>query len=74
MDLQKVSVNDLVMGTLGLIAGLIIAFLSQIYVGITIPYLDVILNIVTYIILGYLGIVIATTKVRISGLPGPDQS
>lgn len=63
VDLQKVSVNDLVMGTLGLIAGLIIAFLiSQIYVGITIPYLDVILNIVTYIILGYLGIVIATTK------------
>ena len=51
VDLQKVSVNDVVMGTLGLIAGLIIAFLiSQIYVGITIPYLDVILNIVTYII------------------------
>ena len=62
-DLQKISVNELVMGTIGLIAGLIIAFLiSQIYVGITIPYLDVILNIITYIILGYLGIVIATKK------------
>ena len=62
-DLQKISVNDLVMGTVGLIAGLIIAFLiSQIYVGITIPFLDVILNIITYIILGYLGIVIATRK------------
>lgn len=62
-DLQKVSINDLILGTLGLIAGLIIAFLiSQIYVGIKIPYLDVILNIITYIILGYLGIVIATTK------------
>lgn len=62
-DLQKISVNELVMGTNGLIAGLIIAFLiSQIYVGITIPYLDVILNIITYIILGYLGIVIATKK------------
>ena len=47
-DLKKVSVNDLVMGTVGLIAGLIIAFLiSQIYVGITIPSLDVILNIIT---------------------------
>jgi uncharacterized protein YacL len=31
-------------------------------VGIKVPYLDVILNIVTYFILGYLGIVIATKK------------
>ncbi len=62
-DLQKMSANDIVMGTVGLIAGLIIAFLiSQIYVGIKVPYLDVILNIITYIILGYLGIVIATKK------------
>ena len=62
-DLQKMSANDLVMGTIGLIAGLIIAFLiSQIYVGIEIPSLNVILNIVTYIILGYLGIVISTRR------------
>ena len=62
-DLQKMSANDIVMGTVGLIAGLIIAFLiRQIYVGIKVPYLDVILNIITYIILGYLGIVIATKK------------
>ena len=62
-DLQKMSANDIVMGTVGLIAGLIIAFLiSQIYVGIKVPYLDVILNVITYIILGYLGIVIATKK------------
>lgn len=62
-DLQKMSTNDIVLGTIGLIAGLIIAFLiSQIYVGIKVPYLDVILNIVTYLILGYLGIVIATRK------------
>ncbi len=62
-DLQKMSANDIVMGTVGLIAGLIIAFLiSQIYVGINVPYLDVILNVITYIILGYLGIVIATKK------------
>lgn len=62
-DLQKMSTNDIVLGTIGLIAGLIVAFLiSQIYVGIKIPYVDVILNIITYIILGYLGIVIATRK------------
>ncbi len=62
-DLQKTSANDLLLGTIGLIAGLIIAFLiSQIYVGIKIPFLDVILNIFTYIVLGYVGIVIATRK------------
>lgn len=62
-DLKKVSTNDIVMGTAGLIAGLIIAFLiSQIYAGIKIPYLSVILNIITYILLGYLGITIATKK------------
>lgn len=65
-DLQKVSANDLVLGTIGLIAGLIIASLiSQIYSGIKVPYLDVVLNIITYIVLGYFGIVIATRK-------GPD--
>ena len=70
-DLKKVSTNDIVMGTAGLIAGLIIAFLiSQIYAGIKIPYLSVILNIITYILLGYLGITIATKKVRISKRSG----
>ena len=49
-DLQKMSANDIVMGTVGLIAGLIIAFLiSQIYAGIKVPYRGVILNIITYI-------------------------
>ncbi|MBQ8151787.1 MAG: PIN domain nuclease [Firmicutes bacterium] len=63
LDLQKISANELIAGTIGLIAGLIIAYLiSQIYVGIKVPYLDVILNIITYIVLGYLGIIIATRK------------
>ncbi len=72
LDLQKIPTNDLLMGTAGLIAGLIIASLiSQIYVGIKVPYLDVILNIFTYILLGYLGIIIATRKsVDIKGLLG----
>lgn len=62
-DLQGMSANEIILGTIGLIAGLIIAFLiSQIYVGIKIPYVDVILNIITYILLGYIGIVVATRK------------
>ncbi len=65
-DLQKISTNDLVMGTIGLIAGLLIASLiSKIYAGIPIPFLAVVLDIATYLILGFLGVVIATSK-------GPD--
>lgn len=65
-DLQKISTNDIVMGTIGLIAGLIIAYLiSRIYEGIPLPPLVVILNIITYFVLGFLGVVIATRK-------GPD--
>lgn len=62
-DLQKLSANDLVMGTVGLIAGLIVAYLiSQIYAGIPLPFVSVVLNIATYLVLGFLGVVIATRK------------
>lgn len=62
-DLQQISANEILLGTVGLIAGLIVAFLiSQIYAGINIPFVGVILNIVTYVILGYVGIVVATKK------------
>ncbi|MDO4393834.1 MAG: PIN domain nuclease [Bacillota bacterium] len=62
-DLSKISTNELLTGTVGLITGLIIAYLiSEIYVGINIPYIDVILNIVTYMVLGYIGIIVATRK------------
>lgn len=62
-DLQKVSANDMVSGTFGLIVGLFIAFLiSQIYSGIGMFYIGTILSIITYFIMGYLGVVIATKK------------
>jgi len=62
-DLQSVSTNDILTGTFGLIIGLIIASLiSQIYAGIQIFYLNTILTIITYMILGYLGVVVATKK------------
>lgn len=65
-DLQKMSTNDLIMGTVGLITGLIIAYLvSRIYAGILSPGLEVVLNIISYVILGFLGVVVATRK-------GPD--
>ena len=65
-DLQQVSANELVMGTAGLLAGLLIAFLlSRIYAGILPAALEIILNIISYLILGYVGIIVATKK-------GPD--
>ncbi len=62
-DLQKVPTNEIVTGTFGLIIGLVIAFLiSQIYSGIDIFYIGTVLSIITYIFLGYLGILVATRK------------
>ncbi|MEG0392778.1 MAG: hypothetical protein RR626_08450, partial [Anaerovoracaceae bacterium] len=62
-DLQHVSTNEIVTGTAGLIIGLMLAFLiSNVYNLITVPYLPVILTITTYLLLGYVGVVIATKK------------
>jgi uncharacterized protein YacL len=63
-DLQSVPANDILVGTAGLVIGLLIAFLiSNIFAG-TGQYISVVLSIVTYIIMGYLGIVIATRKAK----------
>ena len=63
MELKGVSSSDMITGTVGLIAGFIIAFLlTQLYELFQITWLSVSLTIVTYIVLGYLGIVIATRK------------
>ncbi|MCL1808299.1 MAG: PIN domain-containing protein [Clostridiales bacterium] len=62
-DLQSVSTNDMITGTFGLLIGLIIAFLiSRIYESIQIVFLGTILSIITYMILAYLGVIIATRK------------
>ena len=64
-DLKKASNNEVVFTAVGLIFGLVIAFLlSGLYDGIEIPILKVILNIITYMLLGSLGIVIATSRGR----------
>jgi len=62
-DLQKVPTNEIVTGTFGLLIGLVIAFLiSQIYSGIDIFYIGTVLSVLTYLFLGYLGILVATRK------------
>lgn len=62
-DLKTVSANELLGGTVGLVIGLFIAFLiSNVYDYINIPYLPLAMTVVTYLVLGYLGVVIATRK------------
>lgn len=62
-DLRKVSANDLITGTVGLIVGLIIAlFITKIYANVVNGYTYVIITAITYLIFGYIGIVVATKK------------
>lgn len=62
-DLSKASNNDIVFTAIGLIVGLVVAYLlSGLYDGIQIPVLKVILNILIYMVFGFLGIVVATSR------------
>ena len=62
-DLQTISANDLIGGVIGLITGLVLAFLiSQIYAGIITGSLKLTITICIYIILGYLGMVVGNKK------------
>ena len=60
-ELQKFSTYDLALGSLGLIIGLIIAYLiSQPIYKFEIPYLGPIISVVLFGIFGYLGIKVST--------------
>lgn len=65
-DLQPIPANDIFAGSIGLIAGLIIAFfISQLIRSIELlqfAYLDVVLSILVYLFFGYLGMYIAQGK------------
>lgn len=62
-DLKSFSNNEILGGTIGLILGLFLAFLiTNVYDFIKIPYLPLVLTVLTYLFLGYLGVVIATRR------------
>lgn len=65
-DLQNTPVNNIMSATAGLVIGLFIAYLISrgVYSSIEIPVLNIILNILTYLILGGLGIAIANSKTK----------
>ena len=62
-SLQKVPMQEFVCGTIGLLLGLIFAFLiSQLWADISIPFLSMALSIIVYVVIGYLGMHIASRK------------
>lgn len=62
-DLQSVSANDLIGSTVGLIAGLLIAFLlTQIYRDVVTGAVYMTLTICCYAVLGYMGAIIGNKK------------
>ncbi|MGI6728589.1 MAG: PIN/TRAM domain-containing protein [Anaerovoracaceae bacterium] len=62
-DLQKVPSTEFISGIFGLIIGVFLAYLiSQLYLVITIPYIGTVLSVLTYLLLGYLGVFIATKR------------
>lgn len=64
-EMQKVPSHEIVSGTIGLIAGLIIAnLISKIFEKIQIFSIGMILTIIAYILFGYLGISISTKKYK----------
>lgn len=63
VELQKIPASDIILGSVGLIVGLIIAhLLSQPFYNLNVPYLGVIVSIILYLIFGYLGVKIPTRK------------
>jgi uncharacterized protein YacL len=61
--LQEVPMTDMVFGAFGLIVGLIIAYLISSPISqITLPWISVVITTIIYMLLGYLGISVATKR------------
>lgn len=62
-ELSKVPTSDIVFGSLGLVIGLIIAYIiSRLLTNIPIPFIGTILSVIVAIFLGYLGVSLATKR------------
>lgn len=61
--MQKRPISDIAFGTLGLVVGLLLAYLISIPLyQLTIPVLGSLVSLLIYVVLGHLGIKLATTK------------
>ncbi|WP_422484545.1 PIN/TRAM domain-containing protein [Gudongella sp. DL1XJH-153] len=64
-ELQKFSIQNIALGAVGLIVGLVVATLiSQPIYRLNIPYLGVIASIVLYLLFGYLGVTIPNRNIE----------
>ncbi len=62
-ELVELQTNDIITGAVGLILGLVIAFLlSQPLYNLNVPYLGTAISAFIYLLFGYLGITVATRK------------
>ncbi|PKM85450.1 MAG: PIN domain nuclease [Firmicutes bacterium HGW-Firmicutes-11] len=62
-DLQKVPSQEFIPGIFGLVIGLFVAYLiSQIYMTIELPFVGTVLSLMTYLLLGYIGVFVATRR------------
>ncbi len=63
VELQKIPLSNIIIGSIGLILGLVIAYLlSQPFYNLKVPYLGVVVSIILYLIFGYLGVTVPTRK------------
>ena len=65
-DLKDTSINDIITTVVGLIIGLLVAYLISrgIYSNIRVPAISMIVNILTYLLLGSLGILVVNSKAK----------
>ncbi len=60
-ELQQLPAFDIILGSIGLIFGLVIAYLfSRLFLEI--PYVGVVISVLSYVLLSYFGIIIPTKK------------
>ncbi len=62
-ELAKVPTSDIIFGSIGLVVGLIIAYIiSRLLMNIPFPFIGTILSVLVAIFLGYLGVSLATKR------------
>ncbi len=62
-ELSKVPTSDIIFGSIGLIVGLIVAYIiSRLLMSIPVPFIGTILSVLVAIFLGYLGVSLATKR------------
>ena len=62
-ELSKVPTSDMIFGSIGLVIGLIIAYIiSRLLITIPFPFIGTILSVLVAIFLGYLGVTLATKR------------